>query len=95
MEFQRFYKKVTFYKLTYFLVKNTKYKATQPLCVMELQRFNKKVKLFKLTYFLVKNTKYKAIQPLCGMELQIFNKKETAETCIFPHCHTHLKLRLF
>ena len=51
-------------------MKNTKYKAIQPLCGMELQRFYKKVNLSKLTYFLVKNTKYKAIQPLFGMELQ-------------------------
>ena len=42
MVFQRFYKEVNLFKLTYFLVKNTKYKAVQPLCGMELQRLNKK-----------------------------------------------------
>ena len=30
------------FKLIYFLVKNTKYKAIQPLCGTELQKFNKK-----------------------------------------------------
>ena len=67
MDLQRFYKKVKLSKLTYFLAKNTKYKAIQPLCGIELQRFYKKVKLFKLTYFSVQN---KAIQPLFDMELQ-------------------------
>ena len=63
---------------------------------MELQRFYKKVKLFRLTYFLVKNTKYKTVQPLCGMDLQRFYKKAKALTiAACPHCHTHLKQRLF
>ena len=35
MEFQRFYKKVKYLKLPYFLLKKTKYKAIQPLHVME------------------------------------------------------------
>ena len=42
MEFQRFNKKVKPFKLTYLLVKNTKYKPIHSLCGMELQRFNKK-----------------------------------------------------
>ena len=42
MEFQRFNKNVKLFKLTYLLVKNTKYKPIHSLCGMELQRFNKK-----------------------------------------------------
>ena len=34
------------FQINILLVKNTKYKAIQPLCGMELQRFYKKVKLF-------------------------------------------------
>ena len=33
MKLQRLYKKVKLYELTYFLVKNTKYKTIQPLVV--------------------------------------------------------------
>ena len=73
MKLQRFYKKVKLFRLTYFLLKNTKYKTVQPLCGMDLQRFYEKAKLFKLIYFLVKNTEYKGIQLLCGMDLQSFN----------------------
>ena len=42
MELQRFNKKVKLFNLTYFSLKNTKYKDIQPLCGMELQRCNKK-----------------------------------------------------
>ena len=42
MELQRFFKKVKLFKSTYFLVKNTKFKAIEQLCGMEIQRFNEK-----------------------------------------------------
>ena len=58
MELQRFYKKVNLSKLTYFLVKNNKCKAIQPLFGMELQ-ISKRLALatqshlFKTTVILV------------------------------------------
>ena len=93
MELQRFYKKVKLFKLTYFLVKYTNYKAIQILYGMELQRVYKTVKLFKLTYFLMKYTNYMAIQPLCGMEFLPEGNISRELHC--PRSHTHLKQQLF
>ena len=58
MELQRSYKKANLSKLTYLLVKNSKYKAVQPLFGMELQRSTRialarQSHLFKTTVVLI------------------------------------------